>query len=113
MATKEYYGSAQFQPIAQQRLHDDRYIKEILLYAGEFDIDYADFMIEDITDGNTATLRRFGKANRFPQFEVKAVDGSSDDRINVTKVIEQDWYPLIPIKDDDSGPAGYNGFEKT
>ena len=113
MADKEYYGSAQFQPIAQQRPHDDSYAAEIIMTGAKLDIDFAEFMNEDILKGNTATLRRFEKANRFDQFEVRAVDGTTDDRLPATKAIVQDFYPMIPLKDDDVGSGGYSALPDT
>ena len=107
MADKEYYGSVQFQPIAQQREHDDRFVKELIMTGSELDIDFSEFMREDIMIGNTATLRKFEKANDIASFTVAAVDGSTDGRIGVTKEIIQDFYPMIPLKDDESGPDGY------
>jgi len=107
MATKKYYGSAQFSPIAQQRTHDDRFIKEILMTGSTLDIDLSDFMREDIMVGNTATLRKFNKTDKTPEFTVSVIDGTSDTKIPFIKAINQDFYPIIPIKDDESGPGGY------
>ena len=106
MAKYEYYESAQFAPIAQQRPHDDRYVKEVIMLAAKLDLDFSDFILEDVLNGNTKTLRNFEKANKLGNFQTTLIDGSRY-KVHPAIPIENDLYPCIPLKDDESGAGGY------
>lgn len=101
----ELFGGAQFQPIMEQREHDDSFSSEIIQTGAYIDRDYGEFIVEDILRGNSHTIKKFEKVGQNNGFGCTIVDRSFYSGPGA--IIPNDMFPMVPIKDDWSGPGGY------
>jgi len=108
----EYVKSVSLQTILAKRDHKDKYIGEAATFSAAADIDIADFMVEDIKSGNTATMRSIYKdpINRFNEFRPYLVNGSHGADYNHGTIDDHTFYGACPVKDDYSVAAGTNGY---
>ena len=112
MADYNYYPSAQFSTMLEQRHHDDKFISEAILITQAADIDIADFMRQDIVTGNTHTLRSAFRKSKDTAFDVQITNGSiwPPAEANHGPIWDHTMYGCAPIKDDHSGEKGYDSL---
>jgi len=114
MGKKEYYGSAQFQPLLPQRDYDDKMFSDMIRINAEYDVDIADSMVTDILQGNTATIRKaYKNQRRGGHFVPGLINGSVDPEGRVPNygpIYNHTLYGIYPIKDDYSNSKGVASY---
>ncbi len=112
MADVEYYGNAQFEPLLEQRDHDDKYSSEIIRVGDEFNRDYAEMMVDDILMGNTHTISRYYRKQFDTQFQVGIINGTThpDVSLNHGPILDHSFFAITPIKDDYSTAQGEESY---
>lgn len=111
MAEYKYYPSAQFQTMLERRHHDDSFLGETLLLTQAADIDVADFMREDILNGNTHTVSSaYRRIKDDSRLKTQLFNGTRSEGAGLFHNVIEDhtMYPCVPIKDDHSDGAGYH-----
>lgn len=110
MASDQTFAGGQSSPLIEPRNHYDRFSIEIIKIGAIVDQDYSEFMVSDIMHGNTHALRKFYKKSEQYGFKSTIINGTS--YVGSSHGIEHDFYPMIPLKDDESGAAGVSGWYK-
>lgn len=113
MADYNYFPSGQVQTILEERDHDDKFFSEVVQITDAANIDIADYMVDDILNGNTHTI---GSAyRRIPddsRLRVELMDGADCRQTGLpySVITDHTMYSCAPIKDDHSGEGGYQAL---
>ncbi len=115
MATYEYFGSAQFNQILEQRDHDDTFVSEVIQMGNIFNKDIGEFISDDLMMGNTATIRKHYRRQEGTRQKPIIFNGTTETTMHGT-ITDHTYFGMSPIKDDYStflGAAGYHGLPET
>ncbi len=107
----QVYADFQLEQILSQRNPSDSYFMEVARTASKVNRSVADFIIQDIKTGNSATLRKFSKISAREGFTVSSYSPPAQG-VPIGEAHENDFYPVIPIKDL-FVPEGYHNLDKT
>ena len=113
MAQNEYFPSGQFTQLLEQREHDDKFFTEVVLATSKIDMDIGEFMVNDIVNGNTHTMRKFWKKSQNTSFQAHIYNGTLyDDRTTHNELFNMELYSMVPLKDDYSTSMGAPSYAK-